>query len=326
MKNSIQTVTGSIAKNEIGRCLAHQHVIFGYPGWENAVQAPYKEEEQLSKACSVLNDAKERYGLKTIVDATPADCGRMPLFLKKVSELTGINIVMTSGYYYEGEGAPAYFKFRMAYGNAEEEIYKMMYKEVTEGVGDTGIKAGVLKVASGAGAISEYEDLFMRAAARVSAETDTPIITHTQKGTMGAEQAKRLKEYGADPNHIMIGHLDNCTDADELLKVAEEGVFMGFDRMGLQGFTGAPLESRKLVLIDGIASLGYADKICLAHDSIVTMLGDPWIYSEQDAEYLKDWDWVHVFKNIMPQLIKMGLPESTVERFVTDNPANMLVF
>ena len=326
MKRFVQTVTGPVAPENLGRILSHQHILFGYPGWQNAVAAPFKEEEQIEKACRVLNDAKERFGLKTIVDATPGDCGRMPEFLKKVSERTGVNIVMTSGYYYEGEGSPAYFKFRMAYGNAEQEIYNMMYKEVTEGVGDTGIKAGVVKVSSSKGVITDYEDLFMRAAARVSAETDTPIITHTQGGTMGSEQARRLIEYGADPNHIVIGHLDNCTDVDEILKIAEQGVYLGFDRMGIQGFTGSPMETRKLVIIFGVAGLGYADRICLAHDSLVTMLGDPWIYTPEDAEYLKDWDYVHVFKNIIPKLIEMGLPAETAEKFVTENPRKMLIF
>ena len=326
MKKKIQTVTGSIGPEDLGRTLSHQHILFGYPGWQNAVGAPFREEEQLEKACRVLNDAKERFGLRTIIDATPGDCGRMPEFLKKVSLRTGVNIIMTSGYYYEGEGAPAYFRFRMVKGNAEREIYNMLYREVTEGVGDTGVRAGVLKVSTGRGAVTEYEDLFLRAAARVSAETGTPIITHTQAGTMGAEQARRLISYGADPKRIAIGHLDNCTDMDEILTIAEHGVYLGFDRMGIQRYTGSPLESRKLAVIFGAAGLGYSDRILLAHDSIITMLGDPWIYSPEDAEDLKDWDWVHVFRNVMPRLIRMGLTEETVERFVADNPQRFLSY
>lgn len=319
----VQTVTGAIPASEMGRCLSHQHVLFGYPGWEGAVLAPFRHDEALEECIRVLKDAKERCGLQTVIDATPTDCGRKVDFLKEVSEGSGVNIVASSGYYYEGEGAPAYFKFRMAYGNAKEEIYQMMLKEVTEGVGDTGIRTGVLKVATSADEITPYEDLFLQAAGRVSAETGVRIITHTQGGKQGSEQAKRLMAYGAKADHIMIGHLDNCTDMDELLKIFEQGVYGGFDRLGIQGFTGALPENRRLAEIVGLAGSGYADKLILSHDSIVRMLGDPWIYSEQDAKDLASWNWIHVFEDILPLLEQMGLSKEAAENMVTQNPQRL---
>ena len=324
MSQYVQTVTGKVAAKDIGRCLTHQHVLFGYPGWEGAVLSPFSWEETMKKAVKVLLDARERCGLQTVVDATPADCGRNVAFLKELSERTEINIIASSGYYYEGEGAPAYFKFRMAYGNAPEEIYQMIKREVTVGVGNTGIKTGILKVATSDGEITPYEDLFLQAAARVSAETGTRIITHTQGGSMGAEQARRLISYGAKPADIMIGHLDNCNDMNELLNIFEQGVYGGFDRMGIQGFTGALPENRRLALIAGLCGAGYGKRLILSHDSIIRMLGDPWVYSEKDAADLKNWNWTHVFEDSLPQLVKMGLSAETAERLVSANPQNFL--
>lgn len=323
MENYVQTVLGPIQASQLGRTLSHQHVLFGYPGWENAVLSPFRWDEALNQAAEVLNDAKDRCGLHTVIDATPADCGRKVDFLKAVSERTGIHIVASSGYYYEGEGSPAYFKFRMSYGNAPEEIYQMMFREVTQGVGDTGIRTGVIKVATSAGQITDYEDLFLRAAAQVSAETGVRIITHTQGGTMGAEQARRLIIYGAKPEHIMIGHLDNCTDMNELLHIFEQGVYGGFDRMGIQGFTGALPENRRLAEIVGLAGSGYGDRIILSHDSIIRMLGDPWVYSEQDAKDLAHWNWTHVFEDTLPKLQEMGLSAEITEAMVADNPQRL---
>lgn len=321
----VQTVTGSINAEQMGRCLSHQHLIFGYPGWENAALSPFQPKEFMDRAEGVLMDAKQRCGLQTIIDATPGDCGRDPVLMRDISLLTGINIIASTGYYYEGEGAPAYFKFRMAYGDAQEEIYQMMRTEVCEGIRGTGIKAGVIKVATSDGVITPYEDLFLRAAARVSKEEGVPIITHTQNGTMGSEQARRLKAYGANPKKIMIGHLDNCTDLNELMKIFEEGVYGGFDRMGIQGFTGALPESRRMAAIMGLAGSGYSDKIILSHDSIIQMLGDPWIYSEQDAKDLVDWNWTHVFEDVLPQLQKMGLCPEVTEKFVKANPQALFI-
>jgi phosphotriesterase-related protein len=35
MKQSkVNTVTGQIASDELGTTLMHEHILFGYPGWE----------------------------------------------------------------------------------------------------------------------------------------------------------------------------------------------------------------------------------------------------------------------------------------------------
>jgi phosphotriesterase-related protein len=45
--------------------------------------------------------------------------------LREISERAGNQIVCSTGYYYEGESAPTYFKFRQALGTAEGEIEEM---------------------------------------------------------------------------------------------------------------------------------------------------------------------------------------------------------
>lgn len=73
----------------------------------------------------------------------------------------------------------------------------------------------------------------------------------------------------------MIGHLDNYDDMNELLEIFEQDVYGGFDRMGLQGFTGAPHGSRRLAAIVGLTGSGYADRMILPHDDFIRMLGNP---------------------------------------------------
>ena len=101
------------------------------------------------------------------------------------------------------------------------------------------------------------------------------------------------------------------------------GHYGGFDRLGIQGFTGALPESRRLAEIVGLAGSGYADKLILSHDSIIRMLGDPWVYSEQDARDLAHWNWIHVFEDILPRLQEMGLRPEQAEAMVTANPQRL---
>ena len=151
--------------------------------------------------------------MRTIVDATPNECGRDVEVLREISERTGAQILCSTGYYYEGEGAPAYFKFRQALGSAEGEVEEMFMQEIMNGVGGTDIKAGVIKLTSSKDEISDYEAMFFRAGAKAQRETGVPILTHTQEGTMGPEQAEMLVAEGADPKRTQIGHMDGNADA-----------------------------------------------------------------------------------------------------------------
>lgn len=126
--------------------------------------------------------------VKTVVDPTPNECGRNPVFLKKITEATGLQIICATGFYFEGEGAPPYFSFRKGRGTSEQDIYDMFKAEISTGIAGTGIKPGIIKLSSSKGAITEYEQMFFRAAAKVQKETGTVILTHTQEGTMDPEQ------------------------------------------------------------------------------------------------------------------------------------------
>src|SRR5699024_8425216 len=112
-----------------------------------------------------------RHGVKTIVDPTPNECGRNPEILKEIAEITGLQIICATGYYYEGEGAPPYFKFRQMFGTAEDDIYDMFITEIKEGIAKTGIRPGVIKLASSKNEITSYEKLFFKVAAEVHKET-----------------------------------------------------------------------------------------------------------------------------------------------------------
>ena len=231
----VNTVTGPVDASKLGRTLMHEHFLFGFCGYQgDTTIGCFKEEEYMETCMKVVEDARE-YGIETIVDATTNECGRNPLFLKKLSEKTGMNIICSTGYYLQPESAYAYWMFRKGFADIESEICEMMVAELTVGIGDTGIKAGCIKLASSYNEITEMEQVFFRAAARAQKETGCVIITHTQQGTMGPEQAKILIENGADPKKIVIGHMCGSTDIAYHEKVLSYGVYDNFDRFGFEG-------------------------------------------------------------------------------------------
>jgi phosphotriesterase-related protein len=320
---TVETVTGPITVEQLGKTLIHEHFIFGYPGFQGDVTlGAFNEEEALEQAIGIARQWQS-YGVQTVVDPTPNECGRDPLFLKKISEATGLQIICATGYYYEGEGAPPYYKFRQGLGTAEEDIYQMFKTEITEGIAGTGIKPGIIKLASSKDQITEYEQMFFRAAARVQQETGIVILTHTQEGTMGPEQAKLLIELGADPSKIIIGHMCGNTNPEYHKEVLEQGVRIGFDRFGIQILVGAPFDHERVATLLSLVQQGYEDQILLAHDLVNIWLGRPPVMNEQVTQIMENWHPTNIFENILPALREKGVSETQIDKMLGGNAVGL---
>lgn len=323
MATTVNTVTGPVSSDELGKTLVHEHFIFGYPGYQgDATLGAYDREEAVRIGVEVAEKVKA-HGVRTVIDATPNECGRDVEALREISERTDVQIVCSTGFYYEGEGAPAYFKFRQSLGSAEGEIQEMFMEEITNGIGDTGIKPGVIKLASSKDTITDYEAMFFRTGAKAQRETGVPIITHTQEGTMAPEQAALLVAEGADPRQVQIGHMDGNTDIAYHLATLEHGVNIAFDRFGVQGIVGMPMDEMRTACVIGLLGLGYTDRILLSHDTVNLWLGRPLVMPEGLPELLANWRPTHLFENIVPLLKKAGVTDDQLEKVFTNNPRNL---
>lgn len=323
MGDKVNTVTGPVDAGQLGKTLMHEHFVFGYPGFAGDLTlGRFDRDRALAIGIAAAGRAKA-HGVQTIVDATPNDAGRQPELLKEISLQSGVNIVCATGYYYEGEGAPAYFKFRSLLGNAEQEIYEMMLREVTAGIADTKIKAGVIKLASSKDCITDYEQLFFKAAAKVQRETGIVIITHTQAGTMGCEQADLLISAGADPKKIMIGHMCGNTDIQYQASVLAKGVYLGFDRFGLQGLGDSPPDIFREALTVALLAFGYEDRILFSHDTVNLLLGRPLTLPPQLAGIFADAHIGRIFETIIPDLKRMGVTDSQLDKIMLHNPRRL---
>ena len=323
MGKQVQTVTGPIAPEEMGKTLIHEHFIFGYPGFQgDSTLGPFNQEEAVAAGVAAAEKMMS-HGVKTVVDPTPNECGRNPGVLKEISEQSGLQIICATGFYYEGEGAPPYFKFRASLGSAEQEISEMFMKEITDGIGQTGIKPGIIKLASSKDEITDYEKMFFRAAAQAQQETGITILTHTQEGTMGPEQARFLLEHGANPAGIVIGHMCGNIDPAYHKRTLETGVNIAFDRFGLQGMVGAPFDQDRIKTLLALLSEGYEDQIMLSHDSITTWLGRPPIIPAAAEAGVANWHPTYLFEKVIPELKQSGVTEEQLDKLIMDNPKKL---
>ena len=315
--NIVNTVCGSILPDELGITLAHEHLVFGFPGWDADTLGAFDRKATVENAVYIYKELMGKYNLKTLIDATTNDCGRNPELYKEISEKAGINVICCTGLYSEEEGAAAYFKFRDTVSDIVNEIYEMFMKDITIGIGNTGIKAGVIKVASSHGQITPYETKVFLAAAKASKETGVPIITHTSGGTMGPQQADLLISEGASPNKIVIGHMSDNIEVKYSLEVLQKGVNIAFDRMGLH-FHGV-FDNDRYSVIKDLCERNFSNKLLLSTDSISTWLGRKMEFPEEVMQLILNWKPVHIFDNVIPQLKIKGLTDSHIKNIMVNN-------
>lgn len=316
--NRIQTTTGTATPAELGRTLVHEHVLVGFPGWELDARAPrFIRAEAMSRAVDQMHEL-QAHGVGTFVDPCPMDLGRDVEFLAELSQKSGMRIICTTGAYFEAEGNTFTFKQLPL-----EEITDIYIQEIEQGIGETGIKAGAIKIATGAHQVSPYERKLVTAAARAAKATGVPLISHTQEASCGHDQIDMVTGEGVPAAQLLVGHSDGTTDFDYQKSLADRGAYVGFDRFGISMFQ--PDEVRVGNILK-LCAAGHLERILVSHDSIVCWLGRPMPYAktfEALLEMLPNWRSTHIFRHILPKLREGGMSERDIDTILVDNPRRL---
>jgi phosphotriesterase-related protein len=314
MRDTVNTVLGPKKASELGKTLVHEHLLIGWPGWDGDSAFPFNRKEAVKICCDVLEKLKA-LGVKTFVDPCPSDLGRDVEFMAECSQKTGMNVICATGYYKENLGG-SHFRFRAEFGvDITSEIAELYQKELSEGIGSTGIKAGLIKCATGLNAITHYEECLLRAAARAQKATGSPIITHTDQGSLGDKQLEIFLAEGVKPDRVAIGHSDDRADLAYHVGILDKGAFLSFDRFGLEILFPNKLRIASLIALLGI---GYAKQMLISHDTVNCWRGRP--LPSHMLPVITDWEPTYIFRVVLPKLREAGYGEETVEQLLVENP------
>ena len=315
----VQTVTGLVQPEALGRTLIHEHVLIGFPGWNLDALAPkYVRAEAMARAVDQMQELGD-LGIGTFVDPCPMDLGRDVEFLAELGQRSRMQIVCTTGAYFEAEGITHTFRHLPV-----EDIAAIYIKEITEGVGETGIRAGAVKIATGAHHISDYERKLVTAGARAARETGVPLISHTQEASCGHDQIDIVTGEGVEPHRLVVGHSDGIDDHEYHRSLAKRGAFVGFDRFGITLILPDEVRVKNVLKL---AASGHTRNILLSHDSIVCWQGRPVPFAnryEDVLAMLPDWRPTSIPTKIVPQLRAGGLSDADIETILVENPRRFL--
>lgn len=320
MTNPVPTMRGTdLHSDRLGHTLMHEHVFVLNTEIETNYPYEWEESERIRDAVEKLESAYDA-GVRTIVDLTVIGLGRDVSRVCKVADQVRVNIVPATGLY-TYDDVPMFFKFRGPglLIDGPDRLVEFMVRDLTEGIADTGIRAGIIKCATDAQGVTPGVERVLRASARAHKETGAPISTHTHAGTeRGLEQLWIFEEEGVDPAKVVIGHSGDTTDLDYLRRVLDRGVTIGMDRFGLDLML--DFESR-VKTVAALVSEGYADQIVLSHDaSSYTQNFD----IEAKARLMPNWHYEHVHRDVLPALQQRDVTADQIEQMLTRNPARIL--
>ena len=311
---AINTVSGRLDSAELGRTLVHEHVMVGFPGWWLDPRRPrFQRDEAMGRVVDAFAQLRD-FGVRTVIDPCPMDMGRNVEFCAEVAQRTGVNLICATGVYYEKAGSAYIFQ-----SMSVEEITDIYVQEIEQGVGDSGIRPGVIKIATGAGAVSDFERKVLTAAGRASRQTGVPVLSHTENCTCGHEQIDIVTAEGVPAGRMLVGHIDGRDDPDYQRSLAERGVYVGFDRFGLDRLISDDARMKNLkMLVDA----GHRDRVMVSQDSIQCLLGGlPGNVKVNDLrDIFPNSRLTHLFENIFPKLRELGVSQQDLDHIVDENP------
>jgi predicted metal-dependent phosphotriesterase family hydrolase len=305
----VQTVLGPVAPDAIGSTLPHEHTYC--EAWlipdrhDYAHQIP--DEEVLA---AELDDFKASGG-SCLVDVTPRGLGRNPSGLKRLSERTGLAIVMGTGWYRE----PYYPAEDLIDRRSVDRLAAEIVSEFENGVADTKVKPGIIgEIGVHKTWVSALEERVCRAAARAACTTGLAITTHSLYSKVGLDQLTIFEEENVDPSRVVIGHADSFPFLDFYIEALERGTNIQFDCLGYRDPVSVHKEPRLIELLIALLERGYADRLLLSQDVCM-------------AEHLQAFGgngYTYLAKSFLPRLRTAGVGEDAIETMTVRNPRRVL--
>lgn len=311
----IQTVCDEISPSELGFTLMHEHLYSSAPGIaENYPQLYVDNADEI--VVRDLKAAKSR-GISSVVDATPFDLGRDPVNLKKASIASGMNIIATTGWF---EPVSSFVGI-----HSIDKYASLFVNDITKGMAGTSIKAGMIKAVMDREECTPARDLMHRAAARASIITGVPIFMHSNPVyETGRHQIRIMKEEGVPMNRVKIDHCLETTDIDYLGWLADQGCWLGVDRLPRMTTIGnyAVGTETRIKTIKRMIDAGMASQMLLSHDFPVTSTCFDHLDPENQSFFNKINPQRLLFLTdvAIPKLISWGVPEDTLHDICYENP------
>jgi phosphotriesterase-related protein len=312
----VRTVLGDIAPADMGVTYAHEHLVI--VGGKPVEISPDFLLADVDRLTAELLDAAGA-GLRTAVDAMPADCGRDPAKLAELSRRSGVQIVAATGLHKEGFYGPWHWSLRAT----EDELADLFVADIDVGidahdysgplVNRTPYRAGIVKIAGSQDGPSDRDVPIFRAAAAAHRRTGVPIHTHCEAGTGALEQIRLLTDAGVPVDRISLSHVDKVQDRGYHRELLATGAYSVYD----QAFRWGDRANGTLDLLEAAVADGRAGQVMLGMDAA----RQGYYRAFGGAPGLS-----YLLTSFSDEMDARGIGPELRHRFFVDNPARAYAF
>lgn len=333
----IHTVLGPIEAADLGPTSIHEHLLSDLSMWAKPPReqppagvpispelAGYLRWNALSVPENlVLDDAGlaaeelayvAAAGGSGVVELTLGGMGRRIEELPAISRAAGVHVMVGAGFYVE-DTMPDDIRTADV-----DTIAELLIGQLTDGIGDTGIRPAILGEIGTSWPVSDAEWRSVRASARAGIETGTAVYTHQSfRGKGGVDVLEALLDEGMPVDRVVIGHLDELWDREYHREIAQSGAMLAYDTFGTDAYYGsaklrAPSDGERLEMVEWLLSEGYGSQLVIG--------ADIWMKMHMHRNGGHGYD--HLFRRIGPAIAEIAGDEAVARTILVDNPRRLL--
>ncbi|MEJ7762126.1 MAG: hypothetical protein WKF80_04980 [Thermomicrobiales bacterium] len=300
----VMTVLGPVDPGALGPTLTHEHLLRRPSGDPTAIDLDIVLDDPYRTLTALENYAESAGG--AIVDMTVAGSGRDAGGLLWLARRSPVHVIAATGY---DRASPSWVK---SADRDDEAIAGQWVRELSVGIGETGVRPGVLWVGMGPDPFGGGEDRMIRAAARAHLATGVPLAIGGDRATESHDPLSILTVAGVPADRVIIGHLDRSGDQAAALDAMARGAYGAVDQIG-QG--DADDDARRADLVSALVGAGHGERVLLSHGlgrrSLIPAYGGA-------------PGWSHIAERFVLMLMGRGLPAAIVHRLLVTNPQSAL--
>ena len=351
----VETVLGPIEPDKLGVTMTHEHSLIDMTSWfrmpteasrkwiakakvEIGILGDLRRDPSTCRDNMILDDldlmtkeisAYKDAGGSTLVICSVDGLGRDPIGLRTLSIRTGVNILVPTGFYVQNSH-PDHVK-----NMNSEQLSDLMVKELTEGIDNTGIKAGLMGEVGCGEPVPWHpeEKKVVEAVAKTQSIVGCALTIHpalidskTKKPVKTAEvYVDTLEQGNANLEKFYLSHAQfTHSDPEYHMRLMDRGVTLNWDTFGFfdvkyyyydPSFM-HPTDNEMVKAIAKLCENGYDKNIMLSHDICYKHL----------LKTYGGYGYTHIIENIVPELRRHNVEEKQIRNMLIENPKNILSF
>jgi phosphotriesterase-related protein len=314
------TTAGALEEYQVGNVLAHDHMFVEFGPADPVAYLDAKRKEVYKVIGPLVEEAKD-LGYNVFVDPTPTGVGRRADIVKYVAHKTKMPTMMVTGIYHEPNIQD------WVYDATVEEISAWLQKELNQGIANTGVRAGFIKLSQSWGGTTPTELKVLEAACDAAKKTNASIGSHILQGFVALNVIDSLEGFGCDASRFIWIHAPYTAfweSSAPLLEAAARGAFISHDFIGSK-FWGAWLDGdnddeTQLALLQEMIAAGYEDQIIIGQDS---GWFDPQYGESGELEGVFEIQgFNHIAEVFVDKMKADGISDEVIHKLLHSNPWN----